>query len=113
MASKQLERRNRIVNYIKCNPQLDKKSIVKYFVKEGMPRSTIYNIIDRYESNITMDRRTESGCKAKIFDLRKRYLLKQYFDHKDNVTITSGAKKFKVARSTIRYWLRKLKVKRY
>ena len=60
-----------------------------------------------------MERRIGSGCKAKIFDLRKRCLLKRYFDHRDNVTITSGAKKFKVARSTIRYWLRKLKIKRY
>lgn len=113
MASKQEMMRNRILNFILNNPKMSKKEIVRHFMVEGMKRSTIYGIIKRHENNLTMKRKEGSGLTPKKFDLKNRMRLIRYFNHSDKVSLSSGAKKFACDKSTIKYWLKKLKIKRF
>ena len=110
MASKQEVLRFRVEKIILMNKKMPKSFIVKHFQK-GHARSTLYSIIARHEQKLSMKRKSGSGTKPKIFDLRKKMQLKKYLDHKDGVSLTSAAKKFKCSRTTINYWIKRLNIK--
>ena len=112
MVSKQEQRRNRVEKFIELNPDESKSSVVKRFVAEGNSKRTIYSIIKRLADGIPMKRKVGSGLKPKIFNRKKLFALKTYYNHNDKRSYTSGAKKFGCHRETIKYWLNKLNIKR-
>ena len=64
ITSKQEDVRKRVYEFIEINPELSKNAIVKHFMMESIPRSTLYNILKRKENNILPDRQVGSGRKA-------------------------------------------------
>ena len=81
ITSKQEDVRKRVYEFIEINPELSKNAIVKHFMMESIPISTLYNILKRKENNILPDRQVGSGRKAvkmtkkKIKQLEKKKLI--------------------------------------
>ena len=81
MVSKQEQRRNRVEKFIQLNLDQPKSSVVKRFIAFGVLKRTIYSIIKRLEDGIPMKRQVESGLKPKIFNRKKQFALKTYYNH--------------------------------
>jgi len=61
ITSKQELLRERVVTfYLKQYPK-PKSYTVKHFIEEGVPQSTIYNIIKNYNNRLTTKRAGDSG----------------------------------------------------
>ena len=91
----------RAYNFYLENRILGKKYTVKHFIKEKIPESTIYRIIERAENGFGPIRKLGSGRIAKKMTKPNITKLKAMFDHKDNVTQTQSAKKFNCHQSFI------------
>ena len=50
--------RKRVYSMLASRPKAD---VVKHFLNEGIPRSTIYSVIRRFEANLTFERKPKSG----------------------------------------------------
>ena len=111
MPSKQEELRFRVEKFLLMNNKVPKSFIVKHFQEEGYARSTLYSIIARHERKLSKKSKSGLGTKPRIFNLRKKMQLKKYLDHKDGVSVTSAAKKFKCSRITINYWIKRLNIR--
>jgi len=56
----------RIVQYYTTHRNVGKLPTVQHFMSEGVPRSTIYNIIKNFEQGKSVKRKSGSGRKTKI-----------------------------------------------
>jgi hypothetical protein len=80
---------------------------------EGMPRSSIYNIINTYKKRLTTKEKVGKGRYFQKMSTSKVQKLYRMMNHKDNFTISGAARKFSVDRRTIKYWLKKRSIRRY
>jgi transposase len=96
-----LKLRKRIYNFFLENRKRGKQFTFLHFRDEGVPRSTIYSIIQRVESGKSVERVPGSGRKAKIMTKKNIKALKLLFDHNDNVSQNQAARKFKCDQSYV------------
>ena len=89
--------RKRVYSMLALRPKAD---VVKHFLNEGIPRSTIYSVIKRFEANLTFERKPKSGRPSKFNRVTLRKLKKAVVD-KTGVSQNQLARKFKVSQSTI------------
>ena len=65
-SSKELSIRERVGTLYMNNKHVKKSLIVKHFRFEGIPKSTIYSIINRVDNGISLDRKPGSGHLKRI-----------------------------------------------
>ena len=53
--------RKRVCNFIEKNQHCGNKTILQHFLKEGIPRSTIYRLIKRVKNDIGAERKKGQG----------------------------------------------------
>lgn len=100
-SSKEYDLRKRMYQFVKDNPNLTNKVIVKHFMEEKVPKSTAHSILQRLENNLPPERRsriTPAICKMTE---DKVNLLKEMIDHSDGVSQRRVADQFEVHQSTI------------
>ena len=68
-------------------------------------KSTIYDILKRYEDNLPAKRQSGSGRIAKIFTPKKVEQLKKDFDHKDGISQRQAAQKYGCSQQMISHML--------
>ena len=95
MKSNQELKRTRVYNFYIENKEKGKKYTVSHFETENIPKSTTYNIIDHANSKLGPGRVHGSGRKAKIMTKMNIKKLKAIFDHKDCISQSKAARKFK------------------
>lgn len=83
-----------------------KKSTVFYFVKAGVPRSTIYRILAKYAKHGQTSFLSKSGRPTKISNKQLKSLVK-LVDNKTGVSQRQLGRRFSVAQSTISRNLKK------
>jgi len=86
--------RQRVYNFYFENRILGKNYTVKHFLKEKIPESTVYSIIQRAEKGFGPTRKPGSGRIAKKMTKSNITKLKAMFDHKDGVTQAQAANKY-------------------
>ena len=100
-ASEQELLRKRVYEFYEENIDLGKKFTKDHFVAEKVPERTIYNIIHRAENGYGHERIAGSGRPSKIMDKKDVKRLKNMFDHKDGVSQSQAARKFKCSQQYI------------
>jgi len=86
--------RKRIYEFFLANKSKGKITTVKHFEAENIPRSTIYDIIKRAESNAGYIRTIGSGRKPKIMTKKAVKRLEKMVNHKSGVSQSQAARKF-------------------
>jgi hypothetical protein len=76
-ANKELSIRQRVGNFYMKNKQIKKSLIVNHFLFEGIPKSTIYSIIDRVDKGISLDRKPGSGHSVSIDQKLKNKIIEE------------------------------------
>ena len=105
--SKQEEIRKRVYEFYLNYKNAGKKFNYDHFKVENIPKSTIYKVIKRAESESGYQRVQGSGVKAKKMTRTNIERLKLMFDHKDGVSQRQGAKKFNCTQQHICKTLKK------
>ena len=113
MVSNQELVRNRIVQFYRNNIQHGKNYICHHFKKEGISKSTIYQILKTYEVRKSSKRKVGSGRKAKIFSPKKTKKLLRKFDNNDKMSQRKFARLIGCSQSYISKKLKKLGCKKY
>lgn len=113
VTSKQDDVRKRVYEFIEINPELSKNEIVKHFMMESIPRSTLYNILKRKDNNILPERQVGSGRKAVKMTKKKIKQLGKKIDHQHGISQRSLAKKFNVNQSYICKTIKQKTIIRY
>jgi transposase len=94
----------RIVNFYVNIANKKKNVTVNHFLKEKLPRQTIYNIIKKYEECGYVGDKPRSGRPKKL--CRKQMSrLKHLVNHKTGVSLRLLTSKFPVTHETIRTYL--------
>lgn len=106
MTSKEELVRSRIVQFYEKNISRGKSYTVNHFKAEGIPKSTIYDILKT--NNIK--RKPGSGRKPTIMTTQKKQRLKAAFLNKDNISQNDAAKKFNCSQQYISKTLKRLKI---
>jgi|688.fasta_scaffold392819_1 transposase len=84
--SKEDTLRNRVYSFAELHPRWSKSAIVKHFMLENIPRSTIYNILHRKENKIGSNRKVGSGRLAIKFNKTNIKRLKKTLDHSHGIS---------------------------
>lgn len=71
------QRRDLIYEYRKNNPNHPKSQIIQHFIKLGYQKSTVYNILKRFETSMRSERKRGSGKMCGLHDSIKLVQLKQ------------------------------------
>jgi hypothetical protein len=101
-SSEQEALRKRVYEFYKANQDHGKKYSVDHFIAEKVAKSTIYDIIQRAESDSGYERVIGSGAPAKKMTKSKIKRLKGLFDHKDNISQRrQAARRFNCSQSYI------------
>lgn len=101
MKSKQELSRERIAQYYEKNVQLGKIHTVRHFVLEGIPRDTVYKIINRYLECGTTATKPGSGRPAKILTPKVLDELKNKFENSDDLSFKKAADQYGCHRTHI------------
>jgi len=99
--SKQETLRKRVYTFIDLHPKASTKTIVKHFLDEAIPRSTIYRIAKRKMNKLSIERKSGSGRPAKKMTKKEINILKKTIDHKDGVSQRGLARRFKISQSYV------------
>lgn len=99
--------RERVFLYRKNNT---KAEVVRHFTSENYSRSTIYNILKRYEEGLPVERTPKTGRPPKL-NKRKLTQLKKLASETIGASQRKLARKLSVSQSTIHYNLKKLNLK--
>lgn len=89
--SKQEALRVRIVRFYKKFASKSKIDTVRHFMAEGIPKRTIYNILSRFESRSTTERKKGSGSKPSKLTPEVLADLKRKFEDQDNLSFGKAA----------------------
>ena len=102
----------RIVQFHISYAKNKKNVTVNHFMKEKIPRQTIYSIIRKYEESGLIGDKPRSGRPKK---LRQQRLdrMKQLVNHKTGFSLRLLARKFKVSHQTICNYLEEMNIKYY
>lgn len=97
MISKELELRSRVYKFYEENRALGKLYTYKHFSCEHVSKSTIYNIIQRFEKGLTVDRKSGSGRKAVKITQQKLRQMENLFENNDSLSLRTAARKYDVS----------------
>lgn len=107
MTSKQELLRKRVVHFYLKYKEGGKKFTFDHFYKEGVSKSTIYNILRTCE----IKRKIGSGRKATIMTVKNFKKLKRHFNNKDCVSQNEAARMFGCSQQYISKCLKKCNIK--
>ena len=107
MSSKEKLLRERIVQFYERHKIIGKMFTVEHFLKEGISRSTIYDILKRG----IIERKQGSGRKPTIMTQKNLKRMKTRFNNKDGVSQGDVARIFGCSQQYISKSLKKLQVK--
>ena len=113
MASKSEEKRKRVVQFLNrvMTTRADlRKCTAHHFMTEGVPKSTVDNIIKQYLAQGTFERRRGSGRPAKSMTSMNKQRLKRIINHKTGVSQQALTSKFSCDQSYICRLIKKLKI---
>jgi transposase len=102
----------RIVNFYLNIANKKKNVTVDHFLKEKIPRQTIYSIIKKYEKCGYVGDKPRSGGPKKLCR-RQMTRLNDLVNHKTRVSLRQLASKFQVSYETIRTNLEEMNIKYY
>uniref|UniRef100_A0A914DZG6 Uncharacterized protein n=1 Tax=Acrobeloides nanus TaxID=290746 RepID=A0A914DZG6_9BILA len=94
MAPKEDDLKSCVYKFYSGHQESGMQFTAKHFMDEGVSKSTIYDILKRYEDNLPAERQSGSGRIAKIFTPKKFEQLKKDFDQKDGISQRQAAKKY-------------------
>lgn len=94
MGSKEENLRFRVYKFYSENIAKGKPFTVSHFVHEGIPKSTVYDILRRQGDGLPAKRISGTGRKAKIFTIKKLDSLQKMVNNSDSATIRTAARKF-------------------
>lgn len=92
MVSKQEEVRARIAQFYENRASRNKLRTVKHFIDEGIPKPTIYRVINMIEKRQSIVRKQGSGRPAKILTPKVLDSLKNRLDNTDDTSFREVAK---------------------
>lgn len=110
MASNEDALRSRVYKFYSENIEAGKPYTLRHFMAEGVPRTTIYDILRRFDTNLPASRKAGSGRPPTIMTRRNLATLRRLFDHKDGISQRQAAKRFQCDHRTIGRALQKLTV---
>ncbi len=93
--------RSRVYLYYDKNRALGKKMIVDHFVNEGSSKSTIYDILRRFDSGGSVLDKKSSGRPPKIFTNQAKSILKCLFNNKSGVSQRKLARRFNCSQTLV------------
>ena len=102
----------RIVEFYLDIAGKQKKKTVNHFLREKVPRQTIYNIIRKYDESGRVGDKPRSGRPKKLRQAQVTRL-ERLVNHKTGVSLHRLASKFRVSHQTIRNYLTDLNIKYY
>lgn len=111
MASKEDNLRSRLYKFYSENMDRGKSYTLKHFMAEGVPRSTIYGILQRFHDKLPASRKSGSGRPPSKLPPRKLATLRRLFDHKDGISQRQAARKLNCGLMTVNDALKKLNIK--
>lgn len=111
MASNEEVLRGRVYKFYADNIQSGKMHTVRHFMAEGVPRTTIYDILQRFDNRLPATRQPGSGGSNVKLTPRNLATLKRLFDHKDGISQRQAAQRFKCTQQTISNSLKRLNIK--
>ncbi|KAI1720756.1 putative tripeptidyl-peptidase 2-like [Ditylenchus destructor] len=110
MPPKQDVLRKRVYKFYSDNIAAGKDFTRAHFIKEGVPETTLYRILRRFDNNLPAAHQSGGGRPAKIFTPNKLKALRRKFDHKDGISQRQAAKQFNCTQPMICKTLKKLKI---
>ena len=93
--------RKRVYAFLDLHQKENKAFIVNHFRMENVPKSTMYDILQRKEKNIGPERKVGSGRTAKKMPKKQIKRLEKSIDKKDGVSQRTLAKRFNVSQPYI------------
>ena len=78
--------RIRLYSYYEKYKHFAKKFTIDHFISEGVKRTTIYDMINRFESGKNAKHQSGGGRPAKIFNKQIKKKLKRLVNNKDGVS---------------------------
>lgn len=99
--SKEVDLRKRMYELAEKNPNWLKKDFVKHFRQELVPRSTIYNILQRMENKLPPERKTHRAFSRTKMTKEDIDELITEIDHQDGISQQRLADQYGVDQSTI------------
>lgn len=96
----------RVCNFYHDSSNNSVKTTVNYFIKQNIPRSTIYFILKKYLKYDTMKDRTRSGRPVKLSDKDLKVIVKSV-NNRCGLSQRKIARRFRVHQSTISRNLRR------
>uniref|UniRef100_A0A914DK72 Transposase n=1 Tax=Acrobeloides nanus TaxID=290746 RepID=A0A914DK72_9BILA len=112
MVSKEDDLRSRLYKFYSENIDRGKSYTLKHFMAEGVPRSTIYDILQRFHDKLPASRKSGSGRPPSKLPPRKLATLWRLFNHKDGISQRQAAKKLNCGFMTINDALMKARKKK-
>ena len=73
--------KNRFVNFYRENIQKGKSFIVKHFLAENIPKTTVYRLVKCAEQGESIERKVGSGRVVKIAIKKNIKRIERYFNH--------------------------------
>ena len=104
MTSKEYTLRNRVFHEKYCDKP--KTFTLYHFAAEGVPCSTLFDILKRKEDGISSERQSGSGRPAKIMTKSGIKRLVKLFDHKCGISQRKAARKMKCSLPFINWALK-------
>lgn len=99
MSSKEVSLRNRVYKFYQENIDRGKLYTYKHFTAENVSKSTIYSILQRFESGMSADRKKGTGRKATKMTNQQLQKVKALFENNDSCSLRLAARKFGVSPS--------------
>ena len=100
MSERQL--RERVREFFNIHNDKGKQFIVKHFMDEGIPRSTIYSLLKKLENHQDVSRKPGSGGHNKKLTNRQRSGICRSVANRRGVSLRRKAKKYGVSEKTMR-----------
>ena len=105
--------RERVYSYYKKFKHFGKKFTIDHFISEGELKSTIYNIINRFESRKPSKHQQGGGRPSKIFNQKAKKKLKRLVNNKDGVSQRKLASRFKCTQQHVSKLIKAFGIKNY
>ena len=105
-----IDLRRRVAKFFEKHGNGNKKATVEHFVKEGVPRITIYKILQRLGKCGTFKWKVGSGHKATIMMSKKVEALCKTFNLLKYMSYHVTAQKFKCSKTLVHYTSKNLHI---
>jgi len=97
------DRRSVVRNFMSKNQDMTDKDVAEYFLKLGIPKTTVYRYIKRVR-NGQDDKKNVGGKPKTIFTAKEEEKLVEMFDRRTNVSVNFASRKLKKPWHAINNW---------